>query len=138
MQIQLQQHSVRTPTLVAIGSLNRDFVSCILKNVFTALGNLCRAGKNVRVELGRVGTFLFYGKTRFYEFRINKLTKVHPAFRGKDERLCEIYSKRGDYQQADPQKHTDKITWTSGVKLDIKPAPEFDLTLNSSYRGKVT
>ena len=82
---------MRTPTLVTIGNLNRDFVSCILKNVFTALGNMCRGDKDISVELGRVGVFNFYGRSRFYEFKLKTISKIHPAFRAKDERLCEIY-----------------------------------------------
>ena len=88
---------MRTPTLVTIGTLNRDFVSCILKNVFTALGNMCRGSRDVIVELGRIGIFHFHGRSRFYEFKLKPITKIHPAFRAKDERLCEIYRNQDDY-----------------------------------------
>ncbi|CAL6019143.1 Conserved_hypothetical protein [Hexamita inflata] len=137
-QIHLVPHASRTPTLVTIGKLNRDFVSCILKNVFTALGNLCRGNAVVKVQLGHVGTFSFNGATRYYSLKLEPLTKIHASYRAGDEALCRLANKEDEFQQKDVKKYTINITNKSGTGVAAKDPEEFNLFGSKTYKGKLT
>lgn len=135
-EVFLVNHAAKTPTLVTIGTLGRDFVSCILKNVFTALGNLCRGSNKVKVQLGTVGWFMFDGQTRHYRIRVNRISQIHAAYRAGDERLCALANQAGTYQQQDLGKTGLTVTSRSGVAPEPAVAPSFDLRGATTYRGK--
>ena len=135
-EVFLVNHAAKTPSLIAIGNLGRDFVSCILKNMFTALGNLCRGSDKVRVQLGQVGWFIFDGQTRHYRIRVNRISQIHAAYRADDERLCALANKTGAYQQRDLDKTALTITSKSSVAPEAAIPASFNLRGAATYRGR--